>query len=168
MNKIAVNIDIGKGKNYFDSDLLAYAIRYAHLNSASLCIIITASEFLNNLYSAHRFAGELQTIEVNGRAIVDKAHLLAEEFKVEIDSKLIFGNFPQKLLETVESFDIELLIVGESKNSSFFDRLLDNPIARIVKCSKAEVLVVKPGYIIESTIAGATAPAHPPAESRYG
>jgi nucleotide-binding universal stress UspA family protein len=68
---------------------------------------------------------------------------MADEQHVALKTHVIAGHPVRDILTLAADLDIDLLVVGGSGHSAFYQRMLGTTAARLVHLAKCPVLVVK-------------------------
>jgi len=82
--------------------------------------------------AARRFHGALQ-----------RARAMAEERHVRLKTHVVAGHAVRDIVRLAEDLNADLLVIGGTGHSSFYERMLGTTAARVVHLAKCPVLVVK-------------------------
>jgi len=77
------------------------------------------------------------------RAAVQRARAMAEEEHVTLKTHLVAGHAVRDILRLAEDLAVDLLVIGGTGHSAFYERMLGTTAARVVHMAKCPVLVVK-------------------------
>jgi nucleotide-binding universal stress UspA family protein len=123
-------------------DALALALKIAKEGNCELHMVCVEEidympEFIEEVRqetgtAARRFHPALQ-----------RARAMAEEQHVALKTHVIAGHPVRDILTLAADLDIDLLVVGGSGHSAFYERMLGTTAARVVHLAKCPVLVVK-------------------------
>ena len=121
---------------------LALALRIASESNAELHIVCVEEidyipEFIEEVReetgrAARRFHAALQ-----------RARAMAEERHVRLQTYVVAGHPVRDILKVAEDLRADLLVIGGTGHSSFYERMLGTTAARVVHLAKCPVLVVK-------------------------
>jgi len=123
-------------------DALALALKIAKEGNSELHMVCVEEidympEFIEEVRqetgtAARRFHTALQ-----------RARVMADEQHVALETHVIVGHPVRDILTLAADLDIDLLVVGGSGHSAFYERMLGTTAARVVHLAKCPVLVVK-------------------------
>jgi nucleotide-binding universal stress UspA family protein len=123
-------------------EALKLAVRIAKENSAelhTLCVeeIDYMPEFIEEVReetgtAARRFHTALQ-----------RARALAEEQHVRLRTHVVAGHAVRDILTLADDLAADLLVIGGTGHSAFYERMLGTTAARVVHLAKCPILVVK-------------------------
>jgi nucleotide-binding universal stress UspA family protein len=121
---------------------LALALQIASESNAELHLVCVEEidympEFIEEVRqeagtAARRFHGALQ-----------RARAMAEERRVRLRTHVIAGHAVRDIVRLAEDLKADLLVIGGTGHSSFYERMLGTTAARVVHLAKCPVLVVK-------------------------
>ena len=121
---------------------LALALRIAKENNSELHMICVEEidympEFIEEVReetgsAARRFHRVLQ-----------RARAMAEEQGVKVQHHIVAGHAVRDILTLAADLGVDLLVIGGSGHSAFYERMLGTTAARVVHLAKCPVLVVK-------------------------
>ncbi len=121
---------------------LALALQIASENKSELHVVCVEEidympEFIEEIReetaaAARRFHPALQ----RARAMAEKRH-------VGLKTHVIAGHAVRDIVRLAEDLKVDLLVIGGSGHSSFYERMLGTTAARVVHLAKCPVLVVK-------------------------
>ncbi|HUI94236.1 MAG TPA: universal stress protein [Xanthobacteraceae bacterium] len=123
-------------------DALAQALRIAKENGCELHMVCVQEvdylpEFMEEVReetgnAARRFHAALQ-----------RARAMAEEQHVPLKTHVVAGHAVRDILKLAEDLGVDLLVIGGTGHSAFYERMLGTTAARVVHMAKCPVLVVK-------------------------
>ncbi len=121
---------------------LALALRIAEENHSELHMVCVEEidympEFIEEVReeagtAARRFHASLQ-----------RARAMADEQRVPLKTHVIAGHAVRDILKLAEDLNVDLLVIGGTGHSGFYERMLGTTAARLVHMAKCPVLVVK-------------------------
>jgi nucleotide-binding universal stress UspA family protein len=123
-------------------DALALALKIAKEGNSELHMVCVEEidympEFIEEVRQ------ETGTAARRFHAALQRARAMAEEQQVELKTHVVAGHPVRDILTLAADLDIDLLIVGGSGHSAFYQRMLGTTAARLVHLAKCPVLVVK-------------------------
>jgi len=74
---------------------------------------------------------------------LQRARAMAEERHVALRTHVIAGHAVRDIVRLAEALSADLLVIGGTGHSSFYERMLGTTAARVVHLAKCPVLVVK-------------------------
>ena len=74
---------------------------------------------------------------------LQRVRRLAEEQDVQVKTHVMAGHAVRDILRLAEDLNADLLVIGGTGHSSFYERMLGTTAARVVHLAKCPVLVVK-------------------------
>ena len=86
---------------------------------------------------------ETRTAARRFHRVLQRAHRLAEESHVKLDTHVIAGHPVRDVVELAKELKAELLVIGATGHSALYDRLIGSRADRIVQLAHCPVLVVK-------------------------
>lgn len=120
----------------------AMALRIAKENNAELHMISVEEvdympEFIEEVReetgaAARRFHRSMQ-----------RARAMAEEQRIPLKTHVLAGHAVRDILKLAEHLNVDLLVIGGTGHSAFYERMLGTTAARVVHMAKCPVLVVK-------------------------
>ena len=120
---------------------LALALQIARENKSELHMVCVEEidympEFMEEVReetatAARRFHGALR-----------RARAMAEEQHVALRTHVLVGHAVRDILGLADDLDADLLVIGGTGHSSFYERMLGTTAARVVHLAKCPVLVV--------------------------
>lgn len=72
-----------------------------------------------------------------------RARTMADERKIALTTHVLVGHAVRDILMLADKVDADLLVVGGTGHSGFYERMLGSTAARVVHLAKCPVLVVK-------------------------
>ncbi len=76
-------------------------------------------------------------------AALHRAHGIAAEERISLKTHVIAGHPVRDILRLAEELSADLIVIGGTGHSSFYERMLGTTAARVVHLAKCPVLVVK-------------------------
>ena len=123
-------------------DALALALRMARESKCELHVVCVEEidympEFIEEVReetgtAARRFHTALQ-----------RARTMAEEHQVTFKTHVVAGHAVRDILRLAEDLGADLIVIGGTGHSSFYERMLGTTAGRVVHLAKCPVLVVK-------------------------
>lgn len=121
---------------------LRMALRIAKENDAELHMVcVEEVDFMPEFIEDVR--EETGTAARRFRASLQRARAMAEEHEVALKTHVIVGHAVRDILRLAADLDIDLLVIGGTGHSAFYERMLGTTAARVVHMAKCPVLVVK-------------------------
>jgi nucleotide-binding universal stress UspA family protein len=77
------------------------------------------------------------------RKAIQRARAMAEDQGVHVKTHVIAGHAVRDILKLAEDLHADLLVIGGTGHSAFYERMLGTTAARVVHLAKCPVLVVK-------------------------
>jgi nucleotide-binding universal stress UspA family protein len=123
-------------------DALALALKIAKEGNCELHMVCVEEidympEFIEEVRQ------ETGTAARRFHAALQRARAMAEEQQVALKTHVVAGHPVRDILTLAADLDIDLLVVGGSGHSAFYERMLGTTAARLVHLAKCPVLVVK-------------------------
>lgn len=75
--------------------------------------------------------------------VLQRARALAEEQGVPLKTHVVAGHAVRDILASASDLNIDLLVIGATGHSQFYERMLGTTAARVVHLAQCPVLVVK-------------------------
>ncbi len=121
---------------------LALALRLGKEGSCELHIVCVEEidympEFIEEVRE------ETGTAARRYHAVLQRARAMAEEQQVSLRTHVIAGHPVRDILRLAEDIDADLIVIGGTGHSSFYERMLGTTAGRVVHLAKCPVLVVK-------------------------
>jgi nucleotide-binding universal stress UspA family protein len=121
---------------------LALALQIASENKSELHVVCVAEidympEFIEEVRE------EAGTAARRFHAALQRARAMAEERRVPLKTHVVAGHAVRDILRVAEDLEVDLLVIGGTGHSSFYERMLGTTAARVVHLAKCPVLVVK-------------------------
>lgn len=118
------------------------ALRIAKENNAELHMISVEEvdyipEFIEDVRE------ETGTAARRFHSVVQRARALADNEGVPLKTRVVAGHAVRDILTLASDLKIDLLVIGGSGHSQFYERMLGTTAARVVHLAKCPVLVVK-------------------------
>ena len=118
------------------------AVRIAKENDADLHMVsVEEIDFMPEFIEEVR--EEVGTAARRFHKSVQRAKALAEGQGVRLKTHTIAGHAVRDILMLAEELKAELLVIGGSGHSAFYERMLGTTAARVVHMARCPVLVVK-------------------------
>jgi nucleotide-binding universal stress UspA family protein len=123
-------------------DALALALQIAQENKSELHILCVEEidympEFIEEIRE------ETGTAARRFRTALQRARAMAEERHVPLKTHVVAGHAVRDILRLAEELNADLLVIGGTGHSAFYERMLGTTAARVVHLAKCPVLVVK-------------------------
>jgi nucleotide-binding universal stress UspA family protein len=77
------------------------------------------------------------------RTAHQRARAMAQEQQVELNTHLVAGHAVRDILRLATDLEADLLVIGGTGHSAFYERMLGTTAARVVHLARCPVLVVK-------------------------
>src|SRR5262249_15120584 len=121
---------------------LALALQIASENRSELHIVCVEEidylpEFIEEVREETGTAGR------RFRTALQRARAMAEERQVRLETHVIAGHAVRDILRLAEDLSADLLVIGSTGHSAFYERMLGTTAGRVVHLAKCPVLVVK-------------------------
>ncbi len=121
---------------------LTLALRIAKENHAELHMVCVEEidhmpEFIEEVRE------ETGTAARRFRTVLQRARALADEQNISLKTHVVAGHAVRDILTLAEDLKADLLVIGGTGHSSFYERMLGTTAARVVHLAKCPVLVVK-------------------------
>jgi nucleotide-binding universal stress UspA family protein len=75
--------------------------------------------------------------------VIQRAHKLADEHGVQLQTHVLAGHPVRTVVELSQELDVDLLVIGATGHSAFYERMIGSRADRIVQLAPCPVLVVK-------------------------
>jgi nucleotide-binding universal stress UspA family protein len=123
-------------------DALALALKIAkegHSELHMVCVeeIDYMPEFIEEVRE------EIGTAARRYHTALQRARAMADEQHVALKTHVVAGHAVRDILTLAADLDVDLLVIGGSGHSAFYERMLGTTAARVVHLAKCPVLVVK-------------------------
>jgi nucleotide-binding universal stress UspA family protein len=120
----------------------ALALRIAKENNSELYMVSVEEvdyvpEFIEEIRE------ETGTAARRFHKVVQRARAMADEQHVTLKTHVIAGHAVRDILTLTADLDADLLVIGGTGHSAFYERMLGTTAARVVHLAKCPVLVVK-------------------------
>lgn len=118
------------------------ALSIAKENNAELHMILVEEvnyipEFIEEVRE------ETGTAARHFHTVLQRARALAEEQGVPLKTHVVAGHAVRDILASASDLNIDLLVIGATGHSQFYERMLGTTAARVVHLAQCPVLVVK-------------------------
>jgi nucleotide-binding universal stress UspA family protein len=121
---------------------LALAISIAKQNDAALHMVCVEEIPYMPEY-AEEVRQEKGTAGRRFHAVLQRARGMAEAKQVHLEPHIIAGHPVRDILKLAADLDIDLLMIGATGHSAFYERMIGSRADRIVQLAACPVLVVK-------------------------
>jgi len=123
-------------------DAFAMALRVAKENNSELHMIsVEEVDYMPEFIEEVR--EETGTAARRFHTSIQRARAMAEEQGVALKTHVIAGHAVRDILTLAEDLNADLLVIGGTGHSAFYERMLGTTAARVVHMAKCPVLVVK-------------------------
>ena len=120
----------------------ALALNIAKENNAELHMIsVEEIDYIPEFVEEVR--EEIGTAARRFHTVLQRARTLAEEQRVPLKTHVVAGHAVRDILTLASDLKIDLLVIGGTGHSAFYERMLGTTAARVVHLAKCPVLVVK-------------------------
>ena len=121
---------------------LALALQIARENGSELHVVCVEEidympEFIEEVRE------ETGTAARRFHAALQRARTMAEAQQVPLKTHVVAGHAVRDIVRLAEDLRADLLVIGGTGHSSFYERMLGTTAARVVHLAKCPVLVVK-------------------------
>jgi len=121
---------------------LALALQIASENRSELHIVcVEEIDYLPEFIEEVR--EETGTAARRFRTALQRARAMAEERQVRLETHVVAGHAVRDILRLAEDLSADLLVIGSTGHSAFYERMLGTTAGRVVHLAKCPVLVVK-------------------------
>lgn len=123
-------------------DALALALDIAKQNNSELhTISVEEIDYMPEFMEEVR--EETGTAARRYHTVLQRARAMAEEKHVTLKTHVVAGHAVRDILKLAADLNAELLVIGGTGHSAFYERMLGSTAARVVHLAKCPVLVVK-------------------------
>jgi nucleotide-binding universal stress UspA family protein len=121
---------------------LTLALGIAKKNNAELHIVCVEEidympEFIEEVRE------ETGTAARRFHTVLQRARAMADELHVTLKTHVIAGHAVRDILTLADDLAADLLVIGGTGHSAFYERMLGTTAARVVHLAKCPILVVK-------------------------
>ncbi len=121
---------------------LALAIAIARENNSELHMVsVEEIDYMPEFIEEVR--EETGTAARRFHTALQRARAMAEERQVKIHTHIVAGHAVRDIIQLAADLDAELLVIGATGHSQFYERMLGTRAARIVHMAQCPVLVVR-------------------------
>jgi nucleotide-binding universal stress UspA family protein len=121
---------------------LAFALKLAKQNASELHMVsIEEIDYMPEFVEEVR--EEADSAARRYRGVVKRARELADKEGVAIETHILRGHPVRDIVRLIQELKIELLVIGATGHSGFYERIIGSRADRIVQLSTCPVLVVK-------------------------
>jgi len=138
MNKILVGLD--GSTNSFRA--LEEALKLVKLNNSELHTI-SVEEIPYFSETVSEIEEEKAEGESRFQATIDKAKELAAKSGCEIESHIMSGHQVKAIIDFINKYKIDLLVIGFVGRSALFDRVMGSTSLSLVRLAPCSVFIVK-------------------------
>jgi nucleotide-binding universal stress UspA family protein len=123
-------------------DALALALRMAKESNSELHVVCVEEidympEFIEEVRE------ETATAARRFHTALRRARAMAEVQQVPLETHVVAGHAVRDILRLAEDLSADLIVIGGTGHSSFYERMLGTTAGRVVHLAKCPVLVVK-------------------------
>ncbi len=123
-------------------DALALALDIAKQNNSELhTISVEEIDYMPEFIEEVR--EETGTAARRYHTVLQRARAMAEEKHVALKTHVVAGHAVRDILKLAADLNADLLVIGGTGHSAFYERMLGSTAARVVHLAKCPVLVVK-------------------------
>jgi nucleotide-binding universal stress UspA family protein len=123
-------------------EALRLAARIAKQNKAQLHMVcVEEIDYMPELIE--EVGQEIRTAARRFHAVVERARGAVAEQRIALKTHILAGHPVRDILRLSDELSADLIIIGGTGHSSFYERMLGTTAARIVHLAKCPVLVVK-------------------------
>ena len=121
---------------------LALALEIASQNNSELHMVsVEEISYMPN--SIEEIREETGTAARRFHAVLQRARAMAAEQNVTLKTHVIPGHAVRDILALAKELKVELLVIGGTGHSAFYERMVGSTAARVVLLAPCPVLVVK-------------------------
>jgi nucleotide-binding universal stress UspA family protein len=118
------------------------ALRIAKENNAELHMIsVEEVDYIPEFIEEVR--EETGTAARRFHTLLQRARALADEQRVTLKTHVVAGHAVRDILTLASDLKVDLLVIGGTGHSQFYERMLGTTAARVVHLAQCPVLVVK-------------------------
>jgi nucleotide-binding universal stress UspA family protein len=123
-------------------DALALALDIAQQNNSELhTVSVEEIDFMPEFMEEVR--EETGTAARRYHKVLQRARTMAEKKHVRLKTHVVAGHAVRDILKLADDLNAELLVIGGTGHSAFYERMLGSTAARVVHLAKCPVLVVR-------------------------
>ena len=120
----------------------ALAVKMAKENKAELHMIsVEEVDYMPEFMEEVR--EETGTAARRFHPAIQRARALAEEHRVKLKTHVVAGHAVRDILAMAADLKADLLIIGGTGHSAFYERMLGTTAARVVHLARCPILIVK-------------------------
>ena len=121
---------------------LALALEIASQNNSELHMVsVEEISYMPN--SIEEIREETGTAARRFHTVLQRARAMAAEQNVTLKTHVIAGHAVRDILALAKELKVELLVIGGTGHSAFYERMVGSTAARVVLLAPCPVLVVK-------------------------
>ena len=121
---------------------LTLAVKMAKENKAELHMIsVEEVDYMPEFMEEVR--EETGTAARRFHTAIQRARALAEEHRVKLKTHVVAGHAVRDILAVAADLKADLLVIGGTGHSAFYERMLGTTAARVVHLAKCPILIVK-------------------------
>lgn len=121
---------------------LALALKIAKENNSELHMIcVEEIDYMPEFIAEVR--EETGTAARRFHKALQRARAVAEEQGVKLQTHVVAGHAVRDILTLAADLEADLLVIGGSGHSAFYERMLGTTAARVVHLAKCPILIVK-------------------------
>src|SRR5215831_3110839 len=75
--------------------------------------------------------------------VLQRARAMADERQVALKTHVVVGHAVRDILKLAADLDVDLLVIGGTGHSAFYERMIGTTAARVVHLAKCPVLIAK-------------------------
>jgi nucleotide-binding universal stress UspA family protein len=123
-------------------EALALALRMAKESNSELHVVCVEEidympEFIEEVRE------ETGTAARRFHTVLQRARAMAEKQHVPLRTHVVAGHAVRDILRLADDLSVDLLVIGATGHSAFYERMLGTTAGRVVHLAKCPVLVVK-------------------------
>ncbi len=123
-------------------DALALALRLAKDGGSELHVVwVEEIDYMPEFIEEIR--EETATAARRFHTALQRARAMAQEQEVPLETHVVAGHPVRDILRLAEELGADLLVIGGTGHSAFYERMLGTTAGRVVHLAKCPVLVVK-------------------------